>query len=47
MNQRDSSLISSKNPRVGHLEKWISRGYRPKLLKFRRFPAETRVPLTG
>ena len=37
MNRRDSNLISSKNLCVGHLEKWIARGYRPKLLKFSLF----------
>ena len=37
MNRRDSNLMSSKNRRVSHLEKWIARGYRPKLLKFSLF----------
>ena len=37
MDRRDSNLISSKNPRDGYLEKWIARGYRPKLLNFLLF----------
>ena len=37
MNRRDSNLMSSKNRRVSHLEKWISRDYSPKLLKFSLF----------
>ena len=46
MNRRDSNLISSKNPRAGHLVKWIACGCRPKIIKFRHCPEETRVPLS-
>ena len=34
MNREDYNLVSSKKRRVSHLEKWIARGYHPKLLKF-------------
>ena len=37
MNREDSNLVSSKKRRVSHLEKWITRGYHPKLLKFSLF----------
>ena len=37
MNREDSNLVSSKKQRVSHLEKWIARGYHPKLLKFSLF----------
>ena len=37
MNRGDSNLMSSKNRRVSHLEKWIARGYHPKLLKLSLF----------
>ena len=37
MNREDSYLVSSKKRRVSHLEKWIARGYHPKLLKFSLF----------
>ena len=37
MNREDSNLVSSKKRRVSHLEKWIARGYHPKLLKFLLF----------
>ena len=37
MNRKDSNLISCKNPRAGHLKKWIARGYCPKFLKFLLF----------
>ena len=37
MNREDSNLVSSKKRRVSHLEKWIARGYHPKLIKFSLF----------
>ena len=37
MNRENPNLVSSKKRRVSHLEKWIGRGYHPKLLNFPLF----------
>ena len=36
-NREDSFMVSSEKRHVSHLEKWIARGYQPKLLNFLLF----------